>query len=77
DSDAIGEFAHDAEIMTKGKIVETGAVEDVFANPKHDYTRHLLASEPRGEPPLADPSKTMVMEGSDIRVWFPIKAGLM
>ncbi|MBY5442897.1 ABC transporter ATP-binding protein [Rhizobium leguminosarum] len=73
----VRKFADRVCVMTKGRIVETGAVEDVFANPKHDYTRHLLASEPRGEPPLADPSKPMVMEGSDIRVWFPIKSGLM
>ncbi|MGO6995786.1 ABC transporter ATP-binding protein [Rhizobium leguminosarum] len=73
----VRKFADRVCVMTKGRIVETGTVEDVFANPKHEYTRHLLASEPRGEPPLADPSKPMVMEGSDIRVWFPIKAGLM
>ncbi|MBY5547950.1 ABC transporter ATP-binding protein [Rhizobium leguminosarum] len=73
----VRKFADRVCVMTKGKIVETGSVEEVFANPKHDYTRHLLASEPRGEPPLADPSKPVVMEGSDIRVWFPIKSGLM
>ncbi|MGO7170783.1 ABC transporter ATP-binding protein [Rhizobium leguminosarum] len=73
----VRKFADRVCVMTKGKIVETGTVEEVFANPKHDYTRHLLASEPRGEPPLADPSKPLVMEGSDIRVWFPIKSGLM
>ncbi|TAX12276.1 ABC transporter ATP-binding protein [Rhizobium leguminosarum] len=73
----VRKFADRVCVMTKGKIVETGAVEEVFANPKHDYTRHLLTSEPRGEPPLADPSKPLVMEGSDIRVWFPIKSGLM
>ncbi|MBX4929446.1 ABC transporter ATP-binding protein [Rhizobium binae] len=73
----VRKFADRVCVMTKGRIVEAGTVEEVFANPKHDYTRHLLASEPRGEPPLADPSKPVVMEGSDIRVWFPIKAGLM
>ncbi|ARO32441.1 oligopeptide ABC transporter ATP-binding protein (plasmid) [Rhizobium sp. NXC14] len=73
----VRKFADRVCVMTKGRIVETGTVEEVFANPKHDYTRHLFASEPRGEPPLADPSKPVVMEGSDIRVWFPIKAGLM
>ncbi|NKK79365.1 ABC transporter ATP-binding protein [Rhizobium leguminosarum] len=73
----VRKFADRVCVMTKGKIVETGSVAEVFANPKHDYTRHLLASEPRGEPPLADPSKPLVMEGSDIRVWFPIKSGLM
>ncbi|MBW9112468.1 ABC transporter ATP-binding protein [Rhizobium cauense] len=73
----VRKFADRVCVMTKGKIVETGTVEEVFRNPKHDYTRHLLASEPRGEPPLADASKPIVMQGSDIRVWFPIKAGLM
>jgi microcin C transport system ATP-binding protein len=68
-------FADRVCVMTKGKIVETGAVEAVFETPQHDYTRHLLSSEPRGEPPLADPSRPVVMEGQDIKVWFPIKAG--
>ncbi|WP_117192969.1 ABC transporter ATP-binding protein [Rhizobium terrae] len=73
----VRKFADRVCVMTKGKIVETGKVEDVFANPQHAYTRHLLASEPRGEPPVADPSKPVVMEGRDIRVWFPIKAGFL
>ncbi len=73
----VRKFADRVCVMTKGRIVETGPVEQVFTNPQHDYTRHLLASEPRGEPPLTDPSKPVVMEGSDIKVWFPIKAGLM
>jgi len=73
----VRKFADRVCVMTKGKIVETGTVEEVFRNPKHDYTRHLLASEPRGEPPRTDSSKPIVMQGSDIRVWFPIKAGLM
>jgi microcin C transport system ATP-binding protein len=73
----VRKFADRVCVMTKGKIVETGAVEEVFTNPQHDYTRHLLASEPRGEPPLTDAAKPVVMEGADIRVWFPIKSGLM
>ncbi|MDM9626937.1 ABC transporter ATP-binding protein [Rhizobium sp. S152] len=73
----VRKFADRVCVMTKGKIVETGTVEEVFSNPQHEYTRHLLASEPRGEPPLADSSKPIVMQGSDIKVWFPIKAGLM
>ncbi|AYG57618.1 ABC transporter ATP-binding protein [Rhizobium jaguaris] len=73
----VRKFADRVCVMTKGHIVETGTVEQVFANPRHDYTRHLLAAEPRGEPPVGDISKPVVMEGSDIKVWFPIKAGLM
>ncbi|MDR6103935.1 microcin C transport system ATP-binding protein [Agrobacterium larrymoorei] len=73
----VRKFADRVCVMTKGKIVETGTVEQVFTNPQHAYTRHLLAAEPKGEPPLADHNKPVVMQGDDIKVWFPIKAGLM
>ncbi|WEZ81842.1 ABC transporter ATP-binding protein [Rhizobium sp. 32-5/1] len=64
-------------VMTKGKIVETGPTADIFANPQHAYTRHLLASEPKGSPPISDTSKPVVMQASDMKVWFPIKAGFL
>ncbi|MDD1497210.1 ABC transporter ATP-binding protein [Agrobacterium sp. CNPSo 3708] len=73
----VRKFADRVCVMTKGKIVETGTVEQVFTNPQHAYTRHLLAAEPKGEPPPADDKKRVVMQGADIKVWFPIKAGLM
>ncbi|MDG4873826.1 ABC transporter ATP-binding protein [Mesorhizobium sp. WSM4935] len=62
-------------VMTKGKIVETGPTREIFANPRHDYTKHLLAAEPKGKPPAADPGAKSVMTGKDIKVWFPIKKG--
>ncbi|PST27326.1 ABC transporter ATP-binding protein [Mesorhizobium plurifarium] len=64
-------------VMTKGKIVETGPTAEIFANPQHAYTRHLLASEPRGEPPPTDVSRPIVIEARDMKVWFPIKAGFL
>jgi len=62
-------------VMTKGRIVETGPTQEIFSNPQHDYTRHLLAAEPKGKPPAVDPTAGTVLEGRDIRVWFPIKQG--
>ncbi len=73
----VRKFADRVCVMTKGKIVETGTVEQVFTDPQHAYTRHLLAAEPKGEPPHSDASKPVVMQGEDIKVWFPIKSGLM
>jgi microcin C transport system ATP-binding protein len=73
----VRKFADRVCVMTKGKIVEEGSVADVFEHPQHPYTQHLLASEPRGEPPVADPAHPVVMEAKDLRVWFPIKAGFM
>ncbi|MER9729071.1 ABC transporter ATP-binding protein [Mesorhizobium sp. M0217] len=62
-------------VMTKGKIVETGPTRDIFANPQHAYTKHLLAAEPKGKPPATNDAAKPVMTGKDIKVWFPIKKG--
>src|SRR5690606_25521097 len=37
-------------VMTQGRIVESGPTEELFGNPQHEYTRHLLAAEPKGRP---------------------------
>ena len=64
-------------VMTGGKIVEHGPTEEIFENPQHDYTKHLLAAEPKGDPPSTDHSSPVVLKGEQIKVWFPIKAGFM
>ncbi|MEM9107175.1 MAG: ABC transporter ATP-binding protein [Pseudomonadota bacterium] len=64
-------------VMTNGEIVETGPTEEIFDNPQHEYTKHLLAAEPKGEPPKSDESSPIVIEGKDIKVWFPIKKGFL
>jgi microcin C transport system ATP-binding protein len=62
-------------VMTKGRIVETGPTEKIFSSPQHEYTRHLIESEPKGRPPALDLSAPTVMKGDAVKVWFPIKQG--
>ncbi len=64
-------------VMTAGEIVERGRTADLFANPQHSYTRHLLAAEPQGEPPAARPEAPLIVSADDLRVWFPIRRGLL
>jgi microcin C transport system ATP-binding protein len=64
-------------VMKSGRIVEEGGIDSVFADPRHAYTRHLINAEPKGAPPKADDSKPVVLETSDLKVWFPVRKGLM
>jgi ABC-type glutathione transport system ATPase component len=41
-------MADDMLVMSNGEIVERGASEAIYADPKHDYTRKLLSAIPRG-----------------------------
>ncbi|WP_198806237.1 ABC transporter ATP-binding protein [Leptolyngbya sp. BL0902] len=65
----IAEIADQVAVMYQGKIVEAGSVMEIFANPKHPYTKGLLACRPQPEqrlrrlPTVADFMGTEVEQG--------------
>ncbi|MCW2282413.1 microcin C transport system ATP-binding protein [Rhodoblastus acidophilus] len=72
----VKKMADEVAVMRGGSVVETGPTAEIFAAPKHEYTKMLLAAEPQGDPPPADPSAPEVLCAENLRVWFPIKSGL-
>ncbi|WP_205944830.1 ABC transporter ATP-binding protein [Pelagibius litoralis] len=64
-------------VMTQGEIVEQGNEEEIFERPQHPYTQRLLAAEPKGQPLKAAPEAPVVMQGDEVKVYFPIKKGVL
>src|ERR1700742_2042458 len=64
-------------VMTQGEIVEEGPVAEVFDRPQHAYTKHLLSAEPKGRPAPPRPMEPEVISANDLKVWFPIRRGLL
>ncbi|MDH5750732.1 MAG: dipeptide ABC transporter ATP-binding protein, partial [Rhodospirillales bacterium] len=70
-------MAERACVMHQGRIVEQGPVADIFANPQDPYTQRLLAAEPKGRPEPVAADAPEVIAGDSLRVWFPVKTGLL
>ncbi len=69
-------MANDVCVMRHGKIVEAGPARTIFANPQHEYTKMLLAAEPKGRPPVVPADAEQIVAARNLKVWFPIRRGL-
>jgi peptide/nickel transport system ATP-binding protein/glutathione transport system ATP-binding protein len=70
DMAVVAQLADRVVVMYRGNKVEEGPVEDIFANPKHEYTKALLAAVPKlGEmrgKALPEPMKLLGQNQNDI-----------
>ncbi|MBN9332390.1 ABC transporter ATP-binding protein [Devosia sp.] len=73
----VRKIADRVAVMTNGEIVETGPTAEIFAHPQHAYTKKLLAAAPKGAPVLPRSGAPVLVETKDLKVWFPIKRGLL
>ena len=64
-------------VMQKGEIVEQGGAEETFLHPRHPYTQALLKAEPKPDPAPIAPDAPIVVEANDLKVYFPIKRGIL
>ena len=71
DLSIVEKFADHVCVMKNGEIVEQENAANIFAGPKHDYSKMLLNAQPRGSAPAADDSKPVLLKGIDIKVHFP------
>jgi oligopeptide/dipeptide ABC transporter ATP-binding protein len=84
DMGVIARLADRVCVMKDGAFIEEGPAEQVFHSPQTEYARALLDAIPRldregrgGRPVLAPAATdaTVVVEGRDVKVWFPIRRG--
>ena len=77
DLGVVRKMADQVCVMTDGEIVEAAPRQRLFVEPQHPYTQKLLAAEPKGKPNRAEPGAKVVAKGEEVRVWFPIKKGIL
>ena len=63
-------------VMKDGRLVEQGTTSGIFSSPQQQYTRTLLSAEPpvRQKPRIR---AGQILSVEDLKVWFPIKKGLL
>ena len=73
DLGVVKHFADRVIVMCKGELVEEGMTQSLFDSPKHDYTRMLINSIPKGAKDPVNAAAPELLSADDIRVKFLVK----
>ncbi|WP_197732786.1 ABC transporter ATP-binding protein [Paraburkholderia pallida] len=73
DLNLVRRFAQRVAVMEKGRLVETGTVEQIFEAPEHPYTQRLIASRPERNVLPVLPIAPVLLEAKDVSVDFATK----
>ncbi|WP_175723093.1 ABC transporter ATP-binding protein [Burkholderia ambifaria] len=73
DLNLVRHFADRVAVMERGKLVETGLVERIFAQPEHPYTQRLLNSRPQRAVVPVMPIAPVVLDARHVSVQFARK----
>lgn len=77
DLNIVKRYAKNVCVMYQGEIVERGDTQQIFNQPQASYTQQLISAEPSGKPLPVDKSNECILETDNLKVWFPIKRGLL
>ncbi|WP_319542093.1 ABC transporter ATP-binding protein [uncultured Pseudodesulfovibrio sp.] len=70
-------YSHRVCVMQHGQIVEQGETEQIFAAPANESTQLLIQGNHGLTPSKLPPKKERLLDIQNLRVWFPIKKGLL
>ncbi|WP_042273038.1 ABC transporter ATP-binding protein [Paraburkholderia heleia] len=70
DLNLVRRFAQRVAVMEKGRLVESGSVEQIFEAPQHPYTQRLIASRPERHVLPVLPIAPVLLQAKDVIVDF-------
>jgi peptide/nickel transport system ATP-binding protein len=71
----VRQFSDYVYVMQNGRVQEHNSTEAIFTEPRHPYTKHLLASEPKGAAKPISPDSPIILEAEKVRVGFTLRRG--
>ncbi|MGO8072911.1 ABC transporter ATP-binding protein [Rhizobium leguminosarum] len=75
DLTVVRQFSDYVYVMQYGEVREHNTTEALFANPQDAYTKHLLASEPRGQANPLPEGSDVILDAKGVRVSFMMRHG--